>query len=142
MYFAAIILQMDLALSKFMSNLKRPAARRKLESFEGIGKEKAITPVEVIPTTSPIPPAASRKRGRPPKVQAGPETGQSSIRQSSMLSPSMQVAQAVQFEFLPEDEGVLVAIPTRNLIEELVELQSRATVVGKTLGEELNMTSA
>jgi len=75
-----------------MSNLKRQAAGQKLGSFEGVGKEKAITPVEVILTTTPIPPAASRKRGRPPKVQAGPEVGQSSIKHPSMLSPSMKVA--------------------------------------------------
>jgi len=53
----------------------------------------------------------------------------------------MQLAQVVQFDLLPEDEGVLAAIPTRNLIEELVELQSRATIVGKTHGEEFNKTS-
>jgi len=58
-----------------------------------------------------------------------------------MLSLSMQVAQAVQFNLLPEDEGVMAAIPTRNLIEELVELQIRVIVVGKTLGEELNRTT-
>jgi len=39
-----------------------------------------------------------------------------------MLSPSMQVAQVMQFDLLPEDKGVLTAIPTRNLIEELMEL--------------------
>ena len=52
----------------------------------------------------------------------------------------MQVASAMQFELRPEDEGVLAAIPTKDLIEELVELQSRVTIVGKALGDELNRT--
>jgi len=30
-----------------------------------------------------------------------------------MLDPSLQLAQAVQFDLLPEEEGVLVAIPVR-----------------------------
>jgi len=47
----------------------------------------------------------------------------------------------MQFDLLPEDEGILAAISTRNLIEELVEMKSWATAVGKTLGEELNRTS-
>lgn len=46
----------------------------------------------------------------------------------------------MQFDLLLEDEGVLATIPTKTLIEELVELQSRATLVGKTLGKELNRT--
>jgi len=52
----------------------------------------------------------------------------------------MRVASAMQFELCPEDEGVLAAIPTKDLIEELVELQSRAIVVIKALGDELNRT--
>jgi len=35
---------------------------------------------------------------------------------------------------------VLAAIPTKDLIEELVELQSRATVVGRAIGDELSRT--
>jgi len=49
-----------------------------------------------------------------------------------MLSPSLRLAQAVHFDLLPEDESVLATIPTGNLIEELMELQSRAN---KALGE-------
>jgi len=44
----------------------------------------------------------------------------------------------MQIDLHPEDEGILAAIPTQDLIEELVELQSRATVVGRALGDELS----
>jgi len=108
---------MDPTLSKFMSHLKRQVVRRKLGSFDGVNKEKKVTSVGIVPATTTNPPVANRKRDRSPKVQTRPEVGQSSIRKPSMLSPSMQVAQAVQFDLLPEDEGVLAAIPTRNLIE-------------------------
>jgi len=98
-----------------MSNHKRQAVAQKLGSFEGIEKEKVVATVEVILVTAAIPPFISRKRGHPPKVHNGFEVGQSSVRQPSMLSPSMQVVQAMQFDLLPEDEGVLAAISTRNL---------------------------
>jgi len=39
-----------------------------------------------------------------------------------MLNPSMRVAPTMQFDLRPEDEGVLAAIPTKEFIEELVEL--------------------
>jgi len=128
---------MDPALNNFMSNLKRQAVARKLNSLAGVGKEKVVVE-EVAPTTTVVPPTANRKRGRSPKVQIGSKVGQSSGRPLIMLSPSMRVAQAMQFNLRPEDEGVLVAIPTKDLIEELVELQSRATIVGKALSDELS----
>jgi len=43
----------------------------------------------------------------------------------------------MQFDLRPEDEGILVVIPTLNLIEEMVELQCRATVVSRAIGNEL-----
>jgi len=58
-----------------------------------------------------------------------------------MLNPSLQVAQALEFDLLPEDESVLTVVPTSNRIEELFELQSRGTLVGKTLGEELKRSN-
>jgi len=58
-----------------------------------------------------------------------------------MLNPSLQLEQTLQFDLLPEDKSVLTTIPIENLIKEQVEFQSRATVVGKTLGEELKRTS-
>jgi len=42
---------------------------------------------------------------------------------------------------LPEDESVLAVVPIDDLIVELVELQGRTTLVGKTLGEELKRTN-
>jgi len=43
----------------------------------------------------------------------------------------------MQFDLRPNDEGVLAAIPTLDLIEEMVELQCRAAVVSKAIGDEL-----
>jgi len=58
-----------------------------------------------------------------------------------MLNPLLQMAQSLEFDLLPEDKSVLVVVPTSNLIEELFELQSYATLGGKTLGEELKRTN-
>jgi len=58
-----------------------------------------------------------------------------------MLYPSLQVAQALEFDLLPEDESLLVVVPTGDQIVELVELQGWGTLVGKTLGEELKRTN-
>jgi len=130
---------MDPALSNFMSNLKRQVVGRKLSSLTGIEKEKADVE-EIVSPVAVATPAVNRKRGHPPKAQASFEVGPSSGRPLTMLGSSMRVASAMQFELRPEDEGVLVAIPTKDLIEELVELQSRATVVGRVIGDELNRT--
>ena len=43
----------------------------------------------------------------------------------------------MQFDLLPEDEGILAAVPTLHLIEEMVELQCRAAVVSRAIGDEL-----
>jgi len=129
---------MDPALSSFMNSPKRQATNQKLGSLIASGKDKVVISIEV----APISPVVNRKRGQPSKAQADVGVGQSSIRKPSMISPSLQLAQAVQFNLLLEDEGVLAAIPTRNFIEELVKLQSRSTVVSKALGEELKRTSA
>jgi len=48
----------------------------------------------------------------------------------------------MQFDLCLEDEGVLVAIATKDLVEELVELQCRVVVVGRTIGDELNRTQS
>ena len=47
----------------------------------------------------------------------------------------------MEFDLLLEDESVLAVVPTSNLIEELFELKSRTTLVGKTLGEEMKRTN-
>jgi len=132
---------MDPALSNFVSNLKRQAANMKIGSFEMVGKGNSVILVDVVPASALVPLAVSRKMGRPPKAQAGVELRSSFVRQSSMLNPSLQVAQALKFDLRPEDESVLAVVPTANLIEELLELQSLAVVVGKTLGEKLKRTS-
>jgi len=130
---------MDSTLSSFKSNLKRQVTVRKLNNLVGVGKGKADVE-EIAPPVAVVAPAINRKRGHPPKVQASVEVGLSSGRPLTMLGSSMQVASAMQFELCLEDEGVLAAIPTKDLIEELVELHSRATIVGKALGDELNRT--
>jgi len=43
----------------------------------------------------------------------------------------------MQFDLHPEDEDTLAAIPTSDLIEEMVELQCRTAVVGRAIGNEL-----
>jgi len=43
----------------------------------------------------------------------------------------------MQFDLRPNNEGVLAAIPTLDLIEEMVELQCRAAVVSRAIGDEL-----
>jgi len=95
---------------------------------------------EIAPLVAVAAPAVNRKIGRPPKVQAGSEVGPSSGRLLTMLGSLMRVASTMQFELRPEDEGVLATIPTKDLIKELVELQSRATVVGRAIGDELSRT--
>ncbi|KAK7364579.1 hypothetical protein VNO80_13316 [Phaseolus coccineus] len=97
--------------------------------------------VDVAPASVPVQPMVIRKRGRLPKVQASVEVGSSSTVCSSMLSPYLPMAQAMQFSLSPEEESILAAAPTNDLIKELVDLQCRDTVVGKTLGEELTRTS-
>lgn len=59
---------------------------------------------EVAPTVVVVPPTANRKRGRPPKTQTDCEMGQSSGRSLTMLSPSLRVAQTMQFDLRPEDD--------------------------------------
>jgi len=128
---------MDPSLSNFLSNLKRQAAARKLSSLAGVAKEKVVEE-EVAPTVVVAPPAANWKKGRLLKTQIGSDVGQLSSRGLTMLSPSLRVARAMQIDLRLEDEGILAIIPTKDLIEELVELQSRATVVGRALGDELS----
>jgi len=52
------------------------------------------------------------------------------------------VASGVQIELTPEFKGVLVVVPTNNLVAEWSELHSRSLVVGQTFGEELERTLA
>jgi len=133
---------MDLALSKFMKNLKRQADEWKLSSLTGIATSKAVVE-EIVPPVAAVAPAGNRKRGRPPKTQVSPDVGPSSGgKPLTMLGLSIKVTPTMQFDLRPDDEGVLVAIPTKDLVEELVELQCRATVVGRAIGDELNKTQS
>jgi len=113
-----------------MDNLKCQASARKIRKLAGADKGLAVAK-EVAPPIVAIPPSANRKRGRLTKVHIGAEV------EPTMLSPSLRVGQTMQFDLFLEDEGVLVAIPTKKLIREWVELQSRATIVGKALVDEL-----
>jgi len=96
--------------------------------------EFPVVPVDVVPPTTIVPPM-NPKRGRPAKtVQQNAEVGSSS-RQPSMLNPLLQLASGVQIVISPEDKSILAVVPTNNLISKLIELQSRALVVGRTLEE-------
>ena len=69
-----------------------------------------------------IAPHVAKKRGRPAKTtrlnaEAGP-----SARQSSMLSPLLEVVSGVQIDMTLEDESILAVVPTNNLVVEWVEL--------------------
>ena len=96
-----------------------------------------------MPPVVAVAPAGNRKRGRPPKTQVSPDVGSSSDgKPLTMLGLSIRVAPTMQFDLCLEDEGVLVAIATKDLVEELVELQCRVVVVGRTIGDELNRTQS
>lgn len=64
-----------------------------------------------------VAPVGNRKRGRPPKTQISLEVGSSSGKPITMLGLSIRVAPTMQFDLRPEDEGVLAAILTKDLIE-------------------------
>ena len=56
-------------------------------------------------------------------------------RPPSPTSTSIHVAMS------PKEESVIAVVPTNNLIMKFIELQSRALVVGHTLGEEVERTT-
>ncbi|KAK7367833.1 hypothetical protein VNO80_09851 [Phaseolus coccineus] len=128
---------MDPALSKMMKNLKKQAEERKTPTATGIVPEPIA--VEVVPPETVVAAApANKKRGRPTKVQKLEGTS-SGGRPVSMLGVGLRVASTMQFDLRPEDEGILAAVPTLNLIEEMVELQCRAAVVSKAIEDELKL---
>jgi len=117
-----------------MNTLKRQANKSKISALAGtvpLPTEREIAPVEVA-----IAPAQGKKRGRPAKVPRT-ETRSSSGSPTSMLGSSVRVAPTMQFDLRPEDEVVLAVVPTLDLIEEMVELQCRATVVSRAIRDEL-----
>jgi len=127
------MIQMDVALGNFMTSLRCQAANRKISNFKAIERGNLVVPVDVIPPSTNAPPL-SRKRGFPTKmVQQNAEAGSSS-QQPSMLNPLLQMVLGVQIAITPKDESVLATVPTKNLISEWIELQSRTLVVGKILG--------
>jgi len=79
-------------------------------------------------------PVVNKKRGHPSKSQQL-EVGTSSGKPVSMMGVGLRVVPTMQFELLPEDEGILAAVPTLDLIEEMVELQCRAAVVSRAIGD-------
>jgi len=52
-------LQMDPALSSFMSNLKQQSVSRKIGSFEATGKGNPIIPIDVILIAAPAAPTSN-----------------------------------------------------------------------------------
>ncbi len=125
---------MDPSLKKYMNSLKRQANKSKIATIAGIVPrpiEQEVVPVEVVAA-----PVQGKKRGRPAKAPRN-DARSSLGSPTSMLGSSVRVAPTMQFDLRPEDEDTLAAIPTLDLIEEMVELQCRATVVGRAIGDEL-----
>jgi len=134
LYFTDIVLMMDPSLKKYMNTLKRQANKSKISMLAG------TTPIstdrEVVPVEPAVAPVQGKKRGRPAK---SPRFEARTLSESpvSMLGLSVRVAPTMQFDLRPEDEGVLLAVPCLDLIEEVVELQCRAAVVSRAFGDEL-----
>lgn len=128
-------MKMDPSLSKFMKYLKRQANGWKISSVAGVTPSK--TTLEVVSPEVAIAPVANKKRGHPPKAQLHPEVEASSGRAINMLGLSLKVVPTMQFDLHPEDEGILAAVHTMDLVEEMVELQCRAAVVSRAIGNEL-----
>ncbi|XP_068472816.1 uncharacterized protein [Phaseolus vulgaris] len=133
-----IVVTMDPSLSKFMNSLKRQAKKSKVAAIAGVKSKSPIAVIGEEPTeTAIVAPVANKKRGRPtkvPRIEAGSSSGGKPI---SMLGVGIRVAPTMQFDLRPEDEGILAAVPTLDLITEMVELQCRAAVVSHAIGEEL-----
>jgi len=135
MCFADIILKMDPNLSKFMKTLKRQVEGRKISTVVGITPQ--LTAIETVsPKHTVVAPNQSKKRGSPSKAPRS-EARTSSGSPVSMLGLSFRVAPTMQFDLRLEEEGVLAAVPTLDLIEQMVELQCRAAVVSRAIGDEL-----
>ena len=132
--FADIVLTMDPNLKKYMNTLKWQANKSKISTLVGI----APTPTEreVVPAEPATAPVQGKNRGWPAKASRS-EARTSSGSPVSMLGHSVRVAPTMQFDLRSEDEGVLSAVPCLDLIEEMVELQCRAAVVSRALGDEL-----
>ena len=121
-----------------MNSLKRQAKKSKIVVIAGVKSKSPIAAIEEVPTkTAIVAPVASKKRGRPakvPRVEAGSSSGGKPI---SMLGVGIRVAPTMQFDLRPEEEGIMAAVPTLDLIEEMVELQCRAAVVSHAIGDKL-----
>jgi len=125
---------MDPSLKKYMNSLKRQANKSKIATIAGIvprPTEREVVPVEAVPA-----PAQGKKRGRPAKVPRT-EAPSSSGSPISLLVSSVRVAPTMQFDLRPEDEEIFANIPTLDMVEETVELQCRAAVATRALGDEL-----
>jgi len=129
-----IILKMDPSLSKLMKNLKKQAEGRKTSPIILIATQPAA--IEIVEPEIAVATPVNKKRGRPSKAPRA-EIGTSSGKPVSMLGLGMRVAPTMQFDLRAEDEGILAAVPTLDLIEEMVELQCRAAVVSRAIGDEL-----
>ena len=127
-------MSMDPSLKKYMNSLKRQANKSKIATIAGIvprTTEREVAPVEVAPVL-----AQGKKRGRPAKVPRT-EAPSSSGSPISLLVSSVRVAPTMQFDLRPEDEEIFASIPTLDMVEETVELQCRAAVATRALGDEL-----
>jgi len=126
-----------------MKSLKRQADSRKISTVVGIKSKSPTVAAEEVPTeTAIVAPVVSKKRGRPAKVQRVEMGTSSGGRPVSMLGIGVRVAPTMQFELLPEDEGILAVVLTLDLIEEMVELQCRPAVVSRAIGDELKTTES
>jgi len=124
---------MDPSLKKYMNSLKMQANKSKIATIAGIvprSTKQEVVPVEAVPA-----PAQGKKRGRPAKVPRT-EAQSSSGSPVSLLVSSVRVAPTMQFD-LREDEEIFANIPTLDMVEETVELQCRAAVATRALGDEL-----
>jgi len=86
-------------------------------------------------------PANLRKRNRPTKAsQPKKETGSS--LSPSILGKHLQLAQGIQVGMTLEEESIISAISTNDLVEGMAKMLSWSLMVTRTLGDELKRNSA
>ena len=110
--------------------MKCQAVAWKLSSLVGVENEKVVVE-EVMPTVVVVPPAANRKRGRHPRLKLVLKWGSRPVRPWRCWVLSFEWLRLCSLTFVQK-----MRVSWR-MIEELIELQSRATIVGRTMGDEL-----